>query len=363
MSIPSYGRAPSGELKALLSPRGFLAPLVGLTRRRINGLELDVHLRVNDKVQIYCGLTRVLNVRRNRNGTVSVSAHQTYSRQDCARAILRRWRTDEADEFGRALDAYLQSANVSNRHTATEGAVQSMWSRVEYPWVPFDREAVLRYGAGKESTASKFKQVEQARNELEAIAESQKWAMPRATGGEVDQLAVDPEGRLMIVELKDASARPASVFYTPFQLLHYVWEWHNALESVRSGLQELIDARVELGFTPNPVPRLTGGIRAAVCFGRDGRSDEVRDRYDRVLGVVNRHLPPLVPPIETWTFEERPTEVQPGVPGPPTRIPSPKDILRKLPLSRCRARRLPGAVCRWRSEHQVGFHQRAPTYR
>ena len=270
----------------------------------------------NDEVQIYCGLARVLNVRRNRNGTVRVSAHQTYSRQDCARAILRRWRTDEVDEFGRALDTYLQSVNVSNRHTATEGAVQSMWSRVEYPWVPFDREAVLRYGTGKQSTAPKFKQVEQARNELEAIAESQKWAMPRATGGEVDQLAVDPEGRLVTAELKDASASPASVFYTPFQLLHYVWEWYNALELVRSGLQELINARVELGLTPNPVPRLTGGIRVAVCFGRDGRSDEVKDRYDRVLEVVNRHLPPLVPPIETWTFEERPTEVQPGVPGP-----------------------------------------------
>ena len=317
MSTPSYDRAPSDELKALLSPKGFLAPLVGLTNRRVNGLELDVHLRVNDEVQIYCGLTRVLNVRRNRNLTVSVSAHQTYSRQDCARAILRRWHTDEVDEFERALDAYLDSVNVSKRHTATEGAVQSMWSRVTYPWIPFDREAVLSYSAEEGSRkAREFKQVEVAGTELEAIAESQQWAMPRAVGGEVDQIAVDMEGRLVIAELKDASASPASVFYTPFQLLHYVWEWHNALESVRSGLQNLIGARVELGLTPHAVPRLAGGIRAAVCFGRDGRSDEVKNRYDRVLGVVNRHLPPLVPPIETWTYEERPTEVQPGVPGP-----------------------------------------------
>ena len=317
MSVPSYVRAPSDELKALLSPRGFLAPLVGLTRsRRVNGLEFDVHLRVDDEVQVYCGLTRVLNVRRNKNGTVKVSAHQTYSRQDCAKSILRRWHTDETEEFRQALDAYLDSVKVSKRHTGAEGSVQSMWSRVTCPWVPFDREAVLSYGSAKESGPPKFKEVEQARSELEAIAESQKWAMPRAAGGEVDQLAVDPEGRLVIAELKDASASPASVFYTPFQLLHYVWEWHNALEAVRSGLQELIDARVELGLTPNPVPRLTGGLRAVVCFGRDGRSEEVKDRYDRVLEVVNRHLPPLVPPIETWSFEERPTKVQPSVPGP-----------------------------------------------
>ena len=316
MSTPRYDRAPSDELKALLSPGGFLEPLVGLTSRRVNDLDFDVHPRVDDRVQVYCGLTRVLNARRNKNGTVSVSAHQTYSRQDCAKAILRRWHTDETEEFRQALDAYLDSVKVSKRHTGAEGAVQSMWSRVTCPWVPFDREAVLSYGTAKESGPPKFKEVERARNELEAIAESQKWAMPRAAGGEVDQLAVDLEGRLVIAELKDASTSPASVFYTPFKLLNYVWEWHNALEAVRSGLQELTDVRVELGLTLPPVTRLTGGLRAAVCFGHNGRSREVKDRYDRVLEVVNRHLPPLVTPIETWSFGERPTKVQLGVPGP-----------------------------------------------
>ncbi len=315
MSIPSYSRAPSDELKALLSPRGFLAPLLGLTHRRVNGLELDVHLRANDEVQIYCGLTRVLSIRRNKNGTVRASAHQTYSRQNFAKAILRTWNSDDTEAFQQHLDSYLDSVNVSKRHTGAEGAVQSIWSRVAYPWVPFDREAVIGYVTGDDSTASRFEQVEQAHIELRLIAESQKWALPRATGGEVDQLAIDPKGRLVIAELKDASASPASVYYTPFQLLHYVWEWHNALETVMSGLQKLLDARVELGLTPSPIPRLTKVLRAAVCFGRDGRSDEVKDRYDRVLEVVNRHLPPLITPIETWSHEGEPAKVPPSVPG------------------------------------------------
>ena len=73
---------------------------------------------------------------------------------------------------------------------------------------------------------------------------------------------------------------------------------------------------MELGLTRNPVPNLTGGLRAVVCFGRDGRSEEVKDRYDRVLKVVNQHLPPLVPPIETWALEERPSRARPSVPSP-----------------------------------------------
>ena len=320
----AYERAPSEKLIRLLSRGGLLEPLVGLNGRTVNGLELDVHLRVNDTVQVYCGLTRVLNVRRNKNGTVSVSAHRTYSMQDCASTILRRWHTHEVDELRRALDTYLGSVKVNKRHTAGEGAVQTLWSRLTHPWIPFDREAVLGYRSLKESSETRrFAKVESARTELEDIVESYQWAQPPTPGRKVDKLAVDPKGRLVLVELKDASEGTASVFYTPFQLLHYVWEWHNALDSVRSGLQDLIDARVELRLTSNP-PGLNGGIRAAVCFGADDRSDEVRDRYDRVLEVVNRHLPPGVSPVETWTIiEERPTEVQPGVPGPlPTSRPS-----------------------------------------
>ena len=133
--------------------------------------------------------------------------------------------------------------------------------------------------------------------------------MPPAAGREVDQLAVDLEGRLVIAELKDASAGSASVFYTPIQLLHYLWEWHNALEPVRSGLQALIDARLELGLAPHQIPRLTGGIRAAICFRHDNRKDQVRVRYDKVLSVVNRYLPPYVSDIETWAFENQPFQV------------------------------------------------------
>ena len=57
-------------------------------------------------------------------------------------------------------------------------------------------------------------------------------------------------------------------------------------------------------MTPPSVSRLTGGIRPAMGFGADHRSAEVQRRYCEVLGIVNQHLPPGVPPIETWTIEE-----------------------------------------------------------
>ena len=307
----SYERTPSEKLKELLSPRGFLAPLISLTDRRVGGLPLDVFFGVKDEVYIYCGLTRLLDVKRYTNGTVQVSAHDTYREQSCASGFFRRWNINEYNHFEKSLDSYLSKVKVNSQHTDGEGLVQSLWSRVSDCWVPFDREAVLSYSTQEESkNARECDQVSSARGKLEAIAKSAKppWALPRTSGRKIDQLAVDPNGNLVLVELKDASAN--AVFYTPFQLLSYVWEWYNALESVLGHLQALLDSRVDLGLTPSSVPALTGDIRAVVGFGPGTRSPEVKRRYGKVLEVVNEYLPPGVPRIETWMRKDFTTHPQ-----------------------------------------------------
>ena len=74
--------------------------------------------------------------------------------------------------------------------------------------------------------------------------------------------------------------------------------------------------RKELGFTPDSIPPLTGGIRAAICFGDYRHSDspstpeepptsEVKRRYYENLNDANQHLPPGVPLIETWKLDEK----------------------------------------------------------
>ena len=302
---PFYDRPPSAELRNLLLPGGFLEYLPALNRRRVAGVELDVHLRIHDEVQVYCGLTRLADIRRTGDGMVAVSAHPAYRRQDCGRNLFGRWNPDRPEEFNQALDGYLDNVAVGRSNVAAEGAVQCLWSRVTAPWVCFDREAVLGYPSpGPRLDAAASGQLDSARKELRSLASREGWGDVPQVGNKLDRLAVDPEGRLVVLELKNAGAGPASVFYSPYQLLHYMWEWHSALESVRPQLQDLINARVELGLTPPPVPRLTGGIRPAMGFGADRRSAEVKRRYAEVLRIVNQHLPPEVSPIETWIIED-----------------------------------------------------------
>lgn len=300
---PLYARVPSTELKNLLLPGGFLEYLSALNRRRVAGVELDVHLRIHDEVQVYCGLTRLADIRRTSDGMVAVSAHPAYRRQACRMDLLGRWSPDRPEQFNRALDIYLDNVAVGRSNVTAEGAVQCLWSRVTEPWVCFDREAVLGYPSPGHQPDDSCR-LDAAKEDLRSLAAREGWGGVPQVGNKLDRLGVDPDGRLVLLELKNSGAGPPSIFYSPYQLLHSVWEWHSALEAVRPQLQALINARVELGLTPPPVPRLTVGIRPAMGFGADRRSPEVKRRYGEVLRIVNWHLPPGVSPIETWIIEE-----------------------------------------------------------
>ena len=301
-------RAPSDGLRKLLMPGGFLEPLMALNGRKFNGAELDVHFRINDEVQVYCGLTVILAVKRLQrpDGDLKIYAHGKYTGQLRAKNIglFRRWADDEQG-LSEAIEAYLGSVYVNPSFTTGESVVQSLWSRVTDPWVPFDREAVLNYESTEHRGKSKmFTAVEAACESIQAVAEHSGWKELRWGARKVDELAIDPEGRLVLIELKDAEANGDRLYYVPFQLLQYLWEWHGALEYVQTDLQESLAARATFGLMPAAVCTLNGSMRAAIGFGPDKRTAEVKRRYDIVLEIANDHLPPGVAPMETWEYAD-----------------------------------------------------------
>ena len=320
----TYERAPSKELCALLAPGEFLSPICDLHRHSVevhDGLGLDVHFRRSDEIHAYCGLTRLFVLKRKRNGSMNVSADKEHAQFDCEGSFLREWRAHD-DGFKQAMDNYLGNLKVNSRHTSKEGRVQMKWSRVAEPWISFDREARLQYRSREVRNATIFEGVEAAYSSLCANYNKHRnnigkcrWAKIEKGARKLDQLAVDTDGRLVLIELKDAEGgQSKEIYYSPFQVLQYVWEWHEALKNnapqLLAQVQSLLDSRVALCLTEAPAARLTGDIRAAVCFGQDRRSDEVRRRYRFVLDICNRHLPESVGPIETWEY------------GAPRRIPN-----------------------------------------
>ncbi len=289
-----YDRAPSPEFLKHLRAAGILESLLSLVEEKTGGVGLDVHFRRDDEVHVYCGMTRILVAKFLWGRGVRITAHRTYATQACARDLFRTWRVGESG-FSRALRTYVHGVKVGARWTKAEGAIQMWWSRVSEPWVPIDREVVLE----GQADALAFPRVRAALADLTAIAANNGWAAPAPGATELDQLGVDSCGRLVLIELKDASRSTAALYYAPFQLLQSIWVWHDAFDAVRDGVDALIGARINAGLTP-PVPRLSGNIRPVVGFGRDLRSPEARRRFGLVLPVVNKHLPDGVPDIEVW---------------------------------------------------------------
>jgi hypothetical protein len=296
-----YDRAPSGALLALLDRDALLAPL--LRPWTVAGVPLDLQFREGDEVHLYCGLTRLVTARRTHRG-VRLHASPTYTQQPCAAALFRPWEVS-ASGFGEALADYLAEVQVDARWVRKEGAVQAAWMAVERPWRTLDREAVI----GRASTAARAQALEApavqaAFDEVDRLAVEGRWHRPAAPKGanELDQLAIDDAGRLVLVELKDA--RASEVVTAPLQALRYVWEWHADVASLLPSLNALLAARLRVGLLPPGTPALDGRLRAAIAWGEGSPSAEVLRRMHEVKAVVDAHLPLGVEEIEVWALRE-----------------------------------------------------------
>lgn len=312
MNRPRYTRAPSPDVAVHLGPQGLLAPL--LQPRTLGKLRLDVHLREKNQVHAYYAQARIIDAHL-RPGHVQLQADEAYRRREGPPKLFTRWSAAHPD-FERALVAYFQNV-VTHVKTHPEGEVQAAWSAVLDPWVPIDREAVIGYpDTQSELDARRSDAVAAAHADVATVGAKQRpmsWAQlpTHDRCAELDQLAVDPSGRLVLIELKYGRASSDKVYYAPLQLLQYAHEWRSAFGHVRDDLEAVRAARVALGLSPAHTPRLNGEIRLVLGFGEDLPSKEVLARLEQVLAVANRHLPANTSPIEMWSMRN----------GAPVRLP------------------------------------------
>ena len=142
---------------------------------------------------------------------------------------------------------------------------------------------VLNYESTEHREKSKiFPAVKAAFKSIQAVAGDNRWKGLKLGARKVDQLAIDPEGRLVLIELKDAEANDDRLYYVPFRLLQYLWEWHGALEVVQTDLRELIEARATFGLMAASVDESQEATRLEDAFQHHLKIGHMR---------VRQHLP------------------------------------------------------------------------
>jgi len=321
-----YQRAPSAPLLSLFAPDQLFGRLREPLDMRVGNrtVALDVQFRERDGVMLYCGQTRVLCLHPKGDDFVA-DAHPTYTGQECAAEMLRRWTpADTPSAFGDALQRYLAALQVGERWVRKEGAVQVRWlgndtaSLGEPPWLPIDREVVLGHAPKEERQASlKPDTLERAWEALCNLASVEGWKAPSAPGAanEVDQLALSHDGkRLILVELKHKADGSAAV-YAPYQVMRYVAEWAAALEGptageIGNGVNELARAKYAIGLLKEP-PVLVEHpeIQPIVAFN-EPPTKEVQRRLPKVVQILRDNLPgPSIEKLEIWCWPDgRPPE-------------------------------------------------------
>jgi len=108
-------------------------------------------------------------------------------------------------------------------------------------------------------------------------------------------------------------ANASEIYYSPLQVLYYILEWKNALESkdgnqIIGDINSLIESKKCIGLLPSNAPTLVKDVQIklqpAIVVDRLRCSDEVINRLREVVSVVNQTTDNLLKNLKIWEYPE-----------------------------------------------------------
>lgn len=281
---------------------------------------LDIHLREGNKLMYYRGTTRLLTVRiTSRKGVfrVRASADKAYGRYPkCRReyaGLMKEWLADDAPAMRSAFLAYLPKAISAAGKQYYGNKKEGYWQNqlcVRFgrnwqpgdPWLIIDRECVLGFDSTKEKDAFYDKArrgYQKIRDTLQKVPNS-KWGKPtgKAFGDELDMLALDTAGRLVVIELKHG-ANGSGIYWGPLQSGFYHEAFSTALAKVEGDIKKLVQQKIGLGLLPSKARTLLSGSALAMgepvlAIAKPNENSACWDRMGQVLqrAASEQLLPP-----------------------------------------------------------------------
>ena len=254
-----YDRTIPEEFRAELSPGGRFERLVRFAHHRHLA---DVQLRAVGTLSwatIYCGLANVLHLEYRKTRGYRLRAddqHMTANKAGPPEGILgwTTWSTPARLMAGwPAIEAYMAGQfNGTAPRWANEGAVQAMlcaYGGESYQVI--DREAVFDF----RDTAERERIHKALRapllDALDVPTPEGWWRPPASLGGELDILAVDARGRLLVMEVKPADNLPG-ITWAPLQVSLYTRLFHHWSEAVGRESAEILNTmlrqRIAIGL-------------------------------------------------------------------------------------------------------------------
>ncbi|HRU15449.1 MAG TPA: hypothetical protein P5017_06990 [Anaerohalosphaeraceae bacterium] len=302
-----YKRVISNELQQLLMDGRELHWLYNLVRER---KELDFLIGSNNSqewVSVYCGTTRLLRISLKRN-RVNIAADHKYLKYAKDKGLDIYGIRETTDlyfekDFVQML-VYLRQDNQLDRyyHNKKEGYFQNLFSRQfgidgtgHENFAVIDKEAVIGYQdiRAKQNYFSKkqdiFKTIKKHLSEIDANKYGRNISKD-ALGNEVDFLAVNRSGDVLLIEFKHGSSTKG-IYLSPIQIGLYCSIFNDYVRRNRQdfmdNIGEVIKQKKAIGLiSPNfPKVSLTGKIIPMLVIAQFNPKSSAFDTFGEVLKI------------------------------------------------------------------------------
>lgn len=324
-----YKRVISNKLQRLLMCGGELHWLYNLVRER---KELDFLIGSNNTqgwILVYCGTTRFLKITLNRN-RVNIAADHKYLKyaKDKGLDIYGIRETTDLNfekDFVQML-VYLRQDNQLDRHyhNKKEGYFQNLFSRQfgidgtgNEKFVVIDKEAVIGYKdiRTKQKYFSEkqdiFKTIKKHLSEIDANKYGRNISKD-ALGNEVDFLAVNRSGDVLLIEFKHGSSAKG-IYLSPIQIGLYCNIFQDYVSHNRQvfidDIGEMIRQKKSMGLiSPNiPEVTLTGKIIPMLVIAQFNPKSSAFDTFGKVLQVCREEFKDnaWLSDLEVYEYNER----------------------------------------------------------
>lgn len=284
-------------------------------QKRFKGLtEFDIQFRENNNVAVYCGLTKVLNIKFNQRGGIPFRFNsKSYSKQSCFPSIEINTNPEQVIQ---AVHNYLNQMIIDDKWWKKEGIVQTQYIslcsrnwKISAPAAIFDKELVFSYKSEKVKTFLHNKYTEQINSIKNKLINNigNNWKAIKETGAEeIDLMGFSAKGNeLYIIEVKGNNASADQIYYSPFQLLYYIYQWNDALNNspkIVQNINDLVNQKKVISLLPANFPKLNEveKIIPVLAVQKKTWSDEVQNRLESTIRFINLNTNRSLLNFEIW---------------------------------------------------------------
>lgn len=313
-----YNRTLSEPFAKLIKPDGDLRWLFDVVKQHQELDFLTGRNNAGEWISVYRGLSRLIRIRPTSNpNEIKVDAAQAY--KELVPSIYGRKGINE--NFSSNLIELVQKVSESPRffkyyNNRKEGYYQNELSR-KYgicgtptdEFVIVDKEAVIGYASQKKKDSILTPLMETYQGILNELSLSNpkrygKNIGKKATGNELDFLAIDKQGTILLIEFKDRLS-PNGIYLSPFQIGGYydLWTQFPKDELIQAIIQ-MAEQKKKIGLI-NPewkIPKLKDIVPVLIISEYNYKS-KAKEKYYEVMEFVRaRKGNSFLKNINTYTF-------------------------------------------------------------